>query len=82
MYKIYIQIKNMPLSSAVVILVVVYYTLGNIHPKYRSQLDSIQLLLIATTPVIKKYGIDALLEPFMNDLGYLEQVSIVSRIMQ
>ena len=53
---------------------VVYYTLGNIDPKHRSQCDAIQLLLIATTPIIKQYGIDALLEPFMNDLEYLEQV--------
>lgn len=55
---------------------VVYYTLGNIDPKFRSQCDAIQLLLIATTPVIKQYGIDALLEPFMNDLEYLERVSL------
>ena len=54
---------------------VVYYTLGNINPKYRSQLDAIQLLAIATSPVIKKYGIDAILEPFLDDLQYLEQVS-------
>jgi len=53
----------------------VYYTLGNINPKYRSQLDAIQLLAIATSPVIKKYGIDAILEPFLDDLQYLEQVS-------
>lgn len=56
------------------VLGVVYYTLGNIHPKYRSQLDSIQLLAIATYPVIKKHGIDAILEPFLQDLKYLEQV--------
>lgn len=30
---------------------------------------------MATVPIIKKYGIDILLEPFMNDLEYLEQVS-------
>lgn len=63
-------------ETVLLFLGVVYYTLGNIDPKYRSQLDSIQLLLIATTPVIKQYGIDALLEPFMNDLAYLEQVSL------
>lgn len=54
---------------------VVYYTLGNINPKYRSQLDAIQLLAIATSPVIKKYGIDAILEPFLDDLQYIEQVN-------
>ena len=60
------------------ILGVVYYTLGNISPKYRSQLDAIQLLAIATSPVIKRYGIDAILEPFLDDLQYLEQVSITA----
>lgn len=54
---------------------VVYYTTGNIDPRYRSQCDNIHLLLMATVPIIKKYGIDILLEPFMNDLEYLEQVS-------
>ena len=54
---------------------VVYYTLGNINPKYRSQLDAIQLLAIATSPVIKKYGIGAVLEPFLDDLQFLEQVN-------
>lgn len=55
---------------------VIYYTLGNIRSQYRSQLDAIQLLAIATSPVIKKYGIDAILEPFLDDLQYLEQVSV------
>ena len=47
---------------------VIYYTLGNIRSLkkiYRSQLDAIQLLVIATSPVIKKYGIDEILEPFL-----------------
>ena len=56
-----------------------YYTLGNISPKYRSQQDAIQLLAIATYPVIKKYGIDAILAPFLDELQYLEQVSIAAR---
>ena len=33
------------------------------------------LLAIATSPVIKKYGIDAILGPFLDDLQYLGQVS-------
>ncbi|XP_046848509.1 uncharacterized protein LOC124442042 isoform X2 [Xenia sp. Carnegie-2017] len=52
---------------------VVYYTTGNIDPRYRSQCDNIHLLLMATVPIIKKYSIDILLEPFMNGLEYLEQ---------
>ena len=56
---------------------VVYFTLGNIDPKHRSQTNAIQLLAIATTPIIKKYGICALLEPFMEDLEKLEKVVLI-----
>lgn len=59
---------------------VVYYTLGNISPKHRSQLGAIQLLAVATSPVIKKYGIDSILEPFMEDLHKLEQVCCYNHI--
>lgn len=52
-----------------------YYTLGNIRPAYRSQLKAIQLLAVARRPVIKKYGINAMLETFMKELSELEQVS-------
>jgi hypothetical protein len=69
-------------SNVFFLLGVVYYTLGNINPKLRSQCDAIQLLLIATTPVIKKYGIDVLLDPFMDDLKYLEQVCFSLSIKQ
>jgi hypothetical protein len=51
-----------------------YYTLGNVGPLYRSSLKSIQLLCLCKTLYIKKYGIDAVLQPFMNDLRKLEQV--------
>ena len=53
---------------------IIYLTLGNIPPKFRSTLNAIQLLCVATFPVIKEYGIDTLLEPIMNDLACLEQV--------
>ena len=45
----------------------VYYTLGNIKPEHRSQLH-------VTVPLLKKYGIDAILEHFMNDVKELEKV--------
>lgn len=51
-----------------------YYMLGNIDPKFRSTLRSIQLLTIANTIYIEKYGIDAILEPFMEDILKLEEV--------
>ena len=52
-----------------------YYQLGNLSPYLRSQLKSIQLLAIAKAPVVVKYGSDTILEPFMQDLKMLEQVS-------
>lgn len=50
---------------------IVLYTLGNIHPKYRSQLKMINLVLVATVPVIEKHGLDAVLKPFIQDLNSL-----------
>ena len=40
---------------------IVLFTLGNIHPKYRSSLRSIQLVVAATYPVIETYGLDIIL---------------------
>lgn len=52
-----------------------YYILGNISPRYRSQLKAIQLLAIAKSSVVIKYGPDTILESFMGDLKVLEEVS-------
>lgn len=50
---------------------VVTFSLGNIHPKYRSTLRTINLVVLATVPVIEKYGIDEGLRPFVNGLNTL-----------
>ena len=50
---------------------IVLYTLRNIAPKYRSQLKVINSAIIATVPVIEKYGLDKVLEPFIADLNAL-----------
>lgn len=54
-----------------------YYMLGNIHPKYRSNLHVIQLLCVVTTPLLHKYGINQILEPLMSDIKELESVSYI-----
>lgn len=36
---------------------IVFFTLGNIRPQYRSSLKAINLVTVATTPVIEKYGL-------------------------
>ena len=51
-----------------------YYTLGNIKPQNRSHLNAIQLLGLMTTKHMKTYGIQPLLNAFMDDLEKLEQV--------
>lgn len=44
-------------------LSIVFYTLGNLHPKYRSSLSAINLVLVATVPVIEHHGINQILKP-------------------
>lgn len=56
------------------LLGVIYYTLGNLHPKYRSPLKGIHLLNVTYYSVIQKYGIDAILEPIIGDVKSLEEV--------
>ena len=53
-----------------------YYTLTNIEPKLRSTLQTIMLLAVAESQCITKYGIDIILEPFVEDMKQLESVSI------
>ena len=51
-----------------------YYTLGNIHPSYRSTLSSIQLLCLVEVPILEKYGHDLILKPAIEDIKKLEEV--------
>lgn len=54
-----------------------YYLLGNISLEYRSTTKAIQLLAVVKCSVLKYYGIDKVLEPFMDDIHQLEQVSFI-----
>ena len=51
-----------------------YYMLGNLSPYLRSQIRAIQLLAVCKTQVVERYGVDVILESFMNDLKILEEV--------
>ena len=53
-----------------------YYTLGNVTPKFRSSLKNIHLLGIAKYEYICKYGLEELLSPVIQDVLKLESVSI------
>lgn len=54
-----------------------YYVLGNIDPALRSGLNTIQLLCIVRCIHIEKYGMDVILQPFVEDIQKLESVSTV-----
>ena len=53
---------------------ILYYQVGNLSPYLRSRLRSIQVVAVTKVPLITKYGIDPILEPFVNDMKKLEQV--------
>ena len=56
---------------------VLLFTLGNIHLKYRSCLRAINLLIVATVPVITKHGLNQVLQPLMHDLHTLSTDGVV-----
>lgn len=59
---------------------ILYYQVGNLSPYLRSKLISIQVVAVAKVPIIMKYGIDCILEPFINDMKKLEQVRLVTYV--
>lgn len=52
-------------------LLMVYYTLGNIDPKYRSKLAAIRLLAMAKANYLTQCGVDVILERIQKDLDLL-----------
>ena len=53
-----------------------YFTLGNLQPKFRSKLSAIQLIAIVKTTILAMYGMDAVLQPLVDDLKKLVGVII------
>ena len=51
-----------------------YYTLANISPQHRSSLNMIQFVTLVKSQDVTTYGIDKILEPFMEDIKKLEKV--------
>ena len=58
-----------------------YYTLDNLPPVLRSKQCSIQLLCVCKYSFIKKYGIDVILQPFIEDVKKLEKVNLIHYII-
>ncbi|XP_064479212.1 uncharacterized protein LOC135392429 [Ornithodoros turicata] len=53
-------------------LLVVYVNLLNLHPRYRSTLESIHLVLIVKYTLLKQYGLNRIMEPLIADLNSLQ----------
>lgn len=51
----------------------VYFSLGNLHPKFRSGLKHIMLLAIFHHHLVNKYGLNLLLQPILDENKLLEE---------
>ena len=54
----------------------VFFSLGNIHPKYRSPFKAIYLAIAAPSKVVERHGLNTILQPFINDLNKLSSTGI------
>ena len=61
---------------------VVLFFLGNVHPKLRSRLRAINLVLVCQVELIEKYGINEILKPFVRDLNILSSNDISTGCQQ
>ena len=52
------------------------FTIGNLHPKFRSAFKCIFLFAVAKTNDINKYSPDAILSPFVSDINTLASTGI------
>ena len=53
-----------------------YFLLGNLDPKYRSQLDMIQLVALVKATDVKKFGLEKVIQPLLEDIYILETEGI------
>ena len=66
---------SMIIHPFVMCLGIFYFTLGNVQPKYRSKLSTIQLVAVVKHKHLSMYGMDAVLRPFVNDMKKLVSVN-------
>ena len=55
---------------------IVFYSLGNVAPKFRSRLRLINLAIVATIPVIEAHGLNKILQRFVDDINELTEVGV------
>ena len=54
----------------------IFFSLGNIHPKYRSSFKAMYLAIAAPSKVVERHGLNTILQPFINDLNKLSSTGI------
>lgn len=57
-----------PLAYFILSIGIFYYMIGNLSPKYRSKVNSIQLLAMVKTKHIKTYSMNAVLSSIIDDV--------------
>ena len=67
----------MPIQHNFFSVALFYYTLGNLSPKYRSSLQSIQLLIAVKSNFLVRYGADKILKPVLEEIKQLESVRFI-----
>ncbi|KAH7954539.1 hypothetical protein HPB49_019568 [Dermacentor silvarum] len=60
-------------------LLVVYFSVLNLHACYRSQLCTIHVAVIARYKIVVEHGIEAVLEPLLRDVSALQKTGFISR---
>lgn len=51
-----------------------YYTIGNLHPKYRQRIGNIHLLALVKSVYVKEFGMNRILDIILEDVKKLEKV--------
>ena len=76
----YLNNHLISITQCYLLLGVFYYSLGNITPALCSSVQSIRLVAVVKSSNIALYGIDTILEPFMEDLSRLELVYTIIKL--
>jgi len=56
-----------------------YFAVGNISPKYRSQISAIHLVALVKSTYIGTYGMDSVLKPIVDDVKKLVRINVYSK---
>ncbi|XP_042150719.1 uncharacterized protein LOC120841378 [Ixodes scapularis] len=62
-------------------ILAVYFSILNLHPRHRSKLNAIHLLLLVEYPVAVHHGLDKVLAPLVQDLNIIQAHGIDAKNM-